>query len=154
MEKTRPFCRPFVILSIQPEANCAGRCPMPVFYALSSSGTYLSGEEKGILILQGCAFLLLGFFWAERVRRTIAVHETRPRTSNVGVAISSELVATQLLRVSDGFSTRHFPPSESSPSLISIPYRPKQADIFAHSDSTTGLFYRSPRSGSRSPLTG
>jgi len=54
------------------------------------------------------------------------------------LAVSSGLLATQLLRIADGFSTRQIPPSESSPSLNSIPCHPKQADIFAHSDSTTG----------------
>jgi hypothetical protein len=99
--------------------------------------TYSStGEEKSILILQGCAFLLLGLCLSRRSRRRR--QDTKLRTSDVSLAVSPGLLATQLLRMADGFSTRQIPPSESSPSLNSIPCRPKQADIFAHSDSTTG----------------
>ena len=104
-----------------------------------------SAEEKSILILQGCTFLFLGLFWSKRSRRRR--QDTKLRTSDVSLALSSDVLATQLLRVADGFSTRQIPPSEFSPSLNSIPCRPKQADIFAHNDSTTGLFYRSHRSG-------
>jgi hypothetical protein len=109
---------------------------MPVFYALSSSGTYLNGEEKSLLVLQGCAFLLLGFFWAERVRRATAVHATRPRINNVAMADSSELVAAQLQRVVDGFSATQTPLSESGLSQKSILFYPKPASASARSAST------------------
>jgi hypothetical protein len=127
---------------------------VPLKLILYSLVTYFrASDEKDLIIVQGCAFLLLGLFWSKRSRS--GRQDAKLRTSDNSLAVSSGVLATQLLRVSDGFSIRQIPPSESSPSLISIPCRPKQADIFAHSDSTTGLFYRSPRSGSgRSPLTG
>jgi hypothetical protein len=126
---------------------------VPFKLALSFLATYFrASDEKDLIIVQGCAFLLLGLFWSKRSRS--GRQDAKLRTSNDSLAVSGVL-ATQLLRVSDGISIRQNPPSESSPSLISIPCRPKQADIFAPSDSTTGLFYRSPRPGSsRSPLTG
>jgi hypothetical protein len=127
---------------------------VPFKLALSFLATYFrASDEKDLIIVQGCAFLLLGLFWSKRSRS--GRQDAKLRTSDDSLAVSSGVLATQLLRVADGFSIRQIPPSESSPSLISIPCRPKQADIFAHSVSTTGLFYRSPRSGSsRSPLTG
>jgi hypothetical protein len=110
---------------------------VPLKLVLYSLVTYLSsGEEKSILILQGCTFLFLGLFWSKRSRRRR--QDTKLRTSDVSLAVSSGVLATQLLRVADSFSTRQIPLSESGPSLNSIPCRPKQADIFAHSNSSTG----------------
>ena|ERR1700736_1708895 len=103
---------------------------------LYSLVTYLStGEEKSILILQGCAFLLLGFFWAKRVRRTTAVHATRPRINNVAVAVSSELVAAQLQCVVDAFSATQIPPTESGLSQNSILFHPKPTTASARTAS-------------------
>ena len=97
--------------------------------------TYSSaGEEKSILILQGCAFLLLGLLLLRRSR--CRRQGARLRINDVSLEVSSRLLATQLLDIADGFSTRQTPPSQSSPSQKSIFYRPKLASTSARSAST------------------
>jgi hypothetical protein len=83
-----------------------------------------TGEEKSILILQGCAFLLLGLFWSRRSRRRR--QDTKLRTSDVSLAVSSGLLTPQLLRVADGVSAQQILLGESNLSQESILFIPNQ----------------------------
>jgi hypothetical protein len=92
---------------------------------LYSLVTYLStGEEKSILILQGCTFLFLGLIWSKRSRRRR--QDTKLRTSDVSLAVSSALLTTQLLRVADGFSAQQILLGESNLSQESMLFIPSQ----------------------------
>jgi hypothetical protein len=98
---------------------------VPLKLALSFLATYFrASDEKDLIIMQGCAFLLLGLFWSTRSRSRR--QDTKLRTSDVSVAVSSALLTTQLLRVADGFSAQQILLGESNLSQESMLFIPSQ----------------------------
>lgn len=116
------------------QAPLGGLPPSLIFHLLAGSGSVLSSpkdlsvaQEQGALLLLGCAFLLLGFFWLRKLRQADA-SAARPKLTEHPVRPNWHPSPVQrdtlVIKTTDDLARVHVPAGLNRDSLGTPPGMP------------------------------